>query len=198
MAEDSGYPDLLTLWVQRSKAGDVQAFGQLIHLYQNEVFRMVYFRLHSKMDAEDVTQEVFLQAFRKLAQLREPHHFRTWLLRITVNQTRDFLRKRRLLSWVGIGSREPNEEPLEQHQDHGPDGMEVLLRKEFWELLKRLVGALSRWEREVFLLRYLDHMPIKDIAAVLNKSDSTIKTHLYRALTKVKNDPVFLSICEGA
>jgi RNA polymerase sigma-70 factor (ECF subfamily) len=76
--------------------------------------------------------------------------------------------------------------------------MEVLLRKEFWELLKRLVGALSRWEREVFLLRYLDHMPIKDIAAVLNKSDSTIKTHLYRALTKVKNDPVFLSICEGA
>lgn len=195
--QDACLPDSILLWVERARDGERHAFERLIRAFEGEIFRMAYYRLHSRMDAEDVTQEVFLKAFRKLAQLREPERFRTWLFRMAVNQTQDFLRKRRFLRFLGFSSEPPSGEALLEHPDHRPNGMAELLRKEFWEHFKRLLAALSKWEREVFLLRYLDHLPIKDIATVVNKSESAVKTHLYRALSKVRNDPTFLSLCKG-
>ena len=61
----------------------------------------------------------------------------------------------------------------------------------------RFTNKLSRWEREVFHLRFLDQLGIKEIAMVLSKSESTIKTHLYRALHKFKETPELNSVLQG-
>ena len=62
-----------------------------------------------------------------------------------------------------------------------------LERKEFWRQVEKMLGALSRTEREVFLLRFFDQLSIKEMTAALGKNESTVKTHLYRALKKIKN-----------
>ena len=66
-----------------------------------------------------------------------------------------------------------------------------IAKKRFWEQVRSLLGKLSRMEREVFTLRFMDHLNINEIAAILDKSESTVKTHLYRALDKVRKDAVF-------
>ncbi len=74
--------------------------------------------------------------------------------------------------------------------------LDYLLRKEFWEKIASFLGALSRFEREVFLLRFMDHLSIKEIAEVLRKSESSVKTHLYRALRKFRRETGILQLME--
>lgn len=59
-------------------------------------------------------------------------------------------------------------------------------RKEFWQQIRQITEVLSKTEREVFMLRFFDELSIKEIGTTLKKNESTVKTHLYRALDKVK------------
>ena len=70
--------------------------------------------------------------------------------------------------------------------DHNPEAMENLMRQEFWKQIKFFLDKLSQGEREVFLLRFMDHLSIKEISQVLRKNESTVKTHLYRSIKKFK------------
>ena len=65
-------------------------------------------------------------------------------------------------------------------------------RKKFWEQVRTLLDKLSGMEREVFILRFMDNLGLNDIAAVLDKNESTVKTHLYRALNKIRKESAFL------
>ena len=62
------------------------------------------------------------------------------------------------------------------------------MRQDFWNKMRLLLDRLSHLEREVFLLRFMDHLSIREISQVMKKSESTVKTHLYRALKKFKKD----------
>ena len=68
-----------------------------------------------------------------------------------------------------------------------PQAPNHLERKEFWQQVEKMLDILSRMEKEVFLLRFFDQLSLKEITMALGKNESTIKTHLYRALNKVKN-----------
>ena len=76
--------------------------------------------------------------------------------------------------------------------------MDAIVRKEFWQKVETMLTQLSKMEKEVFLLRFLDDLGIKEIADVLHKSESTVKTHLYRALGKFKNDQAFRAYIKEA
>ena len=69
--------------------------------------------------------------------------------------------------------------------------MENIERQEFWSRVHIMLDRLSQMEKEVFLLRFFDDLGIREISEVINKSQSTVKTHLYRALKKFKNDEAF-------
>ena len=77
------------LLVQDARNGDAVAFHQLVDLYQPSIFRMVYYRIRSKMDAEDITQDVFLKAYENLGKLKSADVFRSWLYRIAANRGRE-------------------------------------------------------------------------------------------------------------
>ncbi len=170
--------------VRMAAAGDRAAFEGLINRFQGEIFRMVYYRTSSRMDAEDITQEVFINAYRGVSSLKDPEIFKPWLYRIALNAVRDFYRKKRVRSIITLFSREKDEEHVPA-QDCGQDHLE---RKEFWDGLGRFMSRLSASEREVFRLKFLDDLSIREITEVLGKNESTVKTHLYRAVDKFRKE----------
>jgi RNA polymerase sigma-70 factor (ECF subfamily) len=175
--------------VVEARAGSRGAFAGLMDRHQTAVFRMVFYRIHSQMDAEDLTQEIFMRAFARLRGLKDPERFRSWLFAIAVNCIRDFQRKQMVRGLFGLRSETESDDPLAGIRDDGPSPQDQVMRQDFWKQVRAFLDKLPRMEREVFLLRFWDHLGLREIAEVLGKSQSTVKTHLYRALSKFKHSP---------
>ena len=172
--------------VESAQAGDQLAFHRLVDHYQPEIYRMLYYRTRSRMDAEDLTQDVFLKAYKHLPRLQSPAVFRSWLYRIAVNRVKDHFRKMRFRALFGNSSVDDENFRETEEMVMAPQAPEELERKEFWRQVEKMLNVLSRMEKEVFILRFFDQLSLKEITAALGKNESTIKTHLYRALKKMK------------
>ncbi|MEM5787310.1 MAG: RNA polymerase sigma factor [Syntrophobacteraceae bacterium] len=190
-------PNQVSVVVDRARSGDKTAFEELILLYQSEIFRLVYFRTRSRMDAEDLTQDIFLAAFRYLPQLKESDRFRPWLYRIAVNRVRDFHRKKKFLSFFGISEEKIEADPTDVAPHSNPGALDKVIRDEFWSHVRQLSKRFSPMEKEVFFLRFADHLNLREISQVLKKSESAVKTHLYRAIKKFKDDSALGDFLEG-
>lgn len=186
----------MTSLVKEARTGSRTAFERLVDLFQEDIFRMVFYRTRSAMDAEDLAQDIFMQAFKNLSGLKAADRFRSWLFSIALNRVRDFNRKKRFRALFGAfdDSGEVTQSYAET-KDH-PEALDKLMIKDFWKQIGLLLDKLSRMEREVFLLRFMDHLSIKEISRVLGKSESTVKTHLYRALQKFKREYSVLQLLQ--
>lgn len=145
---------------------------------------MVYARVQSRADAEDIVQDVFLKAYNSLATLRSHELFKAWLYRIAVNKVNDFRRRQRFASLFSFGEKEMEYD----HPDTSPDSFDHLAGKQFWERINKFLKGLPALQQEVFRLRFLDHLNIQEIAVTLGRSESAVKTHLYRAIEKFKKE----------
>ncbi|MDA8141738.1 MAG: RNA polymerase sigma factor [Desulfobacteraceae bacterium] len=173
-------------WVEQARSGDRQSFHRLADHFQPEIFRMIYYRTRSKMDAEDLTQDVFLKAFKNLNQLESPQQFRSWLYQIAINRVRDHHRRQRVKALLGMVSMDEEEFQETEEMAVAPEAADQLARKDFWRRVHVMLDRLSRMEREVFTLRFLDQLSLKEISETMKRDESTVKTHLYRALAKMK------------
>ena len=183
--------------VVQARAGDRNAFEKLVAIHQDEIFRLVFFRTRSRMDSEDLTQDIFMSAFKYLPQLKDSDRFRPWLYRIALNRVHDFHRKNRFLAFFGMTEDrgEANAADVEPHRD--PGALDKVIRQEFWSHVKELSKRFSPMEREVFSLRFVDDLNLREIALVLNRSESAVKTHLYRAIKKFKDDSALSDFLQG-
>jgi RNA polymerase sigma-70 factor (ECF subfamily) len=172
--------------VEKAQAGDQTAFHRLVDHFQPEIYRMIYYRSRSKMDAEDLTQDVMLKAYKNIGRLKSPEVFRSWLYRIAVNRVRDYYRKKQFRSMFGMVSMDEDSFHESTEMAVAPEAEGGISRKDFWRQIEQMLTSFSRMEKEVFLLRFFDQLTIKEISAALKKNESTIKTHLYRALRKAK------------
>lgn len=170
----------------QAKDGSRFAFTRLADRYQDRIYRMVYYRTRSRMDAEDLTQEIFLQAFRSIRRLQDPMRFEGWLYRIAMNRVTDHHRKKKFRSLFSPLLESDTDTTGDQPPEASEDTVDRVIRAEFWARVRDLLERLPRMEKEVFLLRFFDELGIKEIAQVLGKSESTVKTHLYRGLAKFK------------
>ena len=187
-APADGTNDPWTPLVKRAKAGSRSAFAELVDLFQDDIFKMVFYRIRTQMDAEDITQEVFMQAFRKLSGLKKVERFKSWLFSIAINRVRDFSRKKRFRSLFQPSDAGNDVNPSDTQIHDQPEAIDELMKQDFWKHIGLMIDKLSRMEREVFLLRFLDLLSIREISNVLKKSESTVKTHLYRALVKFRKN----------
>ncbi len=174
--------------VKQARDGNRWAFDQLIDRYQGDIHRMIYYRIRARMDAEDLTQDVFIRAYRSISRLREPERFRGWLYTIAVNRVNDYLRKKRVRSIFTSSDEGVDIQPEADELRERPEALEQVLKEDFWRQVGRIAKKLSKMEREVFMLRFFDSLNINEIAQILKKSESTVKTHLYRALAKFKKE----------
>lgn len=175
-------------WVRRARAGERWAFERLVQCYQERVYRLIYYRTRSRADAQELTQDVFLKAYKSLPRLKEDGKFKSWLFSIAVNRSKDHLRRKKLVMLFSDTKTEEERLVDINSSQRRQGAAEQLARKQFWDQVDRLSKQLSRREKEVFTLRFMDELGIREIAEVIGQSESTVKTHLYRAIRKYQKD----------
>jgi len=136
-----------------------------------------------------------MQMIMSLPNLKDSRLLKPWLFRIAVNRIRDFHRKKSILSFFGSTVEKDVDVPTKS--DSCPDPLKNIIHKEFLSRLKQYTENLSRWEREIFTLRFLDELEIKEIVEIVQKNENTIKTHLYRALKKLRVNSELYSLLLG-
>lgn len=175
---------------EKARSGNRAGFQELMRMFQEDIYRLVYYRTYSRLDAEDLTQEIFEQAYKKMDSLNDPQRFRAWLYSIAVNRCNDFHRKKKYLALLQLRSAR-EQEFMEEDMDRQQGFNDAIEKKRFWAQVRTMLQKLPAMEREVFTLRFMDHRNISEIADILNRNESTVKTHLYRALCKVREESAF-------
>lgn len=166
--------------VVRTLGGDPEAFAVLVRRYQGLVFRLLARLTGSAQEAEDLAQEVFLQAYRQLPYLRAPGAFRPWLLRAARNRAIDHARAARSSRRVPVGamiSPSGGGEGARGEDDPAEDA----IRAEEVAVVREAVARLPLADREVIHLKYVEGLTVSDIARVLGLGPRTVETRLYRA-----------------
>ena len=161
--------------VSQTLAGDQDAFGVLVHKYQEMVYAYAFQKVRNEEDAQDVTQEVFWRAYHGLYQLRQPHRFRSWLYTIMSNEC-----KRRLVSVIKTRQRET---ALEDATD---DALRIepmhTAPTEGWQVdLEQALSELPDDNQVAVSMFYMGDCSLKEISEFLGVSVNTVKGKLYRA-----------------
>lgn len=160
------------------KAGDVQAFGKVYDRLVTRIYRFVQFRVGVREEAEDLTEEIFLKAYEKLASFDESKHipFEAWLFRIARNHIIDYYRteKKKVMidQWEIADDCISIEEALEKQ----------LLLKDVMEALKKLPLSYQ----EIVILKFIEDRDNKDIAHILDKRCDQVRVLQSRALKALK------------
>lgn len=167
-------------------AGDGSAFQSLVERHSKYVFHVAYRLTGSSQDAEDVVQETFLKAYRQLSRFEARADFRTWLHRIAVNCSIDYIRARR--------SREVAHDlqdlegavrvDLADAAQPSPDRM--ALSAQIDERVRAALGGLTAMERAAFMLRHVEGRPIREVAAALGLKTEAAKNSIFRAVRKMR------------
>jgi len=162
-------------------------FDEVVRVYRPRIFRFLMASLADRDAAESLTQDCFLKAYNARHQFRGESSLSTWLTRIALNLVRDHLRSRRMRFWqrtrdtaldiVDVGEWIP---------DGASSPEQVCLQQERVREIWKSVEKLSRQQRSVFLLRFVEEMELSEIAETTGMNISTVKSHLYRALNIVR------------
>ncbi|MCQ6558397.1 RNA polymerase sigma factor [Paenibacillus mendelii] len=158
----------VSIKVQEAVNGARDAFIQLIRANEQSMYAVARGILKSDSDAADAIQETILKAYNGIRGLREPAYFRTWLIRILINECRQIARHNsKFIPMTGV---------VEREDVHGfESSMEV----------DELLGELDLEHKEIVVLYYMEDMSVKEIAQSLDISEGTVKSRLYRARLKL-------------
>jgi RNA polymerase sigma factor (sigma-70 family) len=165
--------------VKRCLNGDSAAFGLLVDKYKEGVYSLAYSKLRNFHDAEDVTQEVFIKAYRKLRTLRRYDDFHAWIYAITSNLCKDWIRSR--------SSRPDCEFIADQTPEALQDSpVDSHIENPLIELLHEALDSLPEIYRQILTLYYLGGMNSREIAEFLGMSPATVRQRLTRARSQLR------------
>ena len=164
----------------RARRGDLHAFEELVRLYEKRVYAVALRSSGSPEDAADITQEVFLRAWRSIESFRGDSGFSTWLFRITMNLCVDFARHKHAQPQTQplVIGEEDSERPI---PDTAPTPEEHLDNRELGRELAAALDEVSEEHRRIVLLRDVSGLSYTEIAEVLEISEGTVKSRLSRA-----------------
>ncbi|MBW4039713.1 MAG: sigma-70 family RNA polymerase sigma factor [Acidobacteria bacterium] len=164
-------------------AGDSEQYHELIRPYERSVFKMALSFMKNEADAEDVAQEAFLKAFKKLADFRGEAKFSTWLISITLNEARGRLRRQATVRMESLDNSREDGGTLSPAllRDWREIPSDALERHEISQMLQDAIANLSPMYREVLLLRDVEEFSIEETATALRITTGTVKVRLHRA-----------------
>ena len=169
--------------IKKIKDGSIDAFSELVQIYEKKAYNFAFRMLRDKEEAEDATQEAFLRVFDKIDTFSGNSSFSTWFFTVLNNVCLDILRKRaRRVSTISINQTKDAEDEFElQIEDSSPGPYEELQKKTAMELLEESLGLLSQEHKEVIILRDINGFEYEDIAKILGVSLGTVKSRISRA-----------------
>lgn len=174
--------------IEQSKAGDIDSFEQLILAHQKKAFNIAYRILGNLEDANDVTQEALLKAYKGISKFNGKSSFSTWLYTIVTNTSMDFIRKNRKTIVTYLDREYETEEGSYKTQVYSDQETpeEILEKKEVQKLVNDAIEQLSDEHRKIIVLRDIQQFSYQEIAQILNCSEGTVKSRINRARNNLK------------
>jgi len=177
--------------IKRCQQGETEAFDELVTRYRTRIFGMIYNMVHNEQDAWDLAQDAFVKAWKSIGRFQGKSSFYTWMYRIVMNVTIDWLRKKQVkgggtefddaihLRDVDPASKTlPRAEAMpHEHMEHG----EIRLR------IDKAIAQLSPEHRAVILMKETEDMQYHEIAEALGCSIGTVMSRLFYARKKLQN-----------
>jgi len=168
--------------VKKIKAGDQRSFSRLVRLYKNQVASLAYKMVGDYDEAADIMQNVFVKVNQNIWRFDEKKRFYTWLYRITVNASIDYMRKHHRHQHESI-------ENVKEKADEKNDTPEASFKKSrLREYIDEAAESLNEKQRSAFFLRDVDGCNIDDVANIMNMPEATVRWYLHRARTKIKKE----------
>jgi len=173
--------------IERTLAGDGNAFALLVERFQRNIYRVAYAIVRDDMEADTVTQDTFIQAYTHLAGFEGRSGLETWLTRIAINRSRDLLRRRRFVSLYTRIDDDEAEFYLEPVDDR-PDPEREVMSHQLKAAIERAERKLSTQQKIIFRLRHYEDRPLEEIADLLGLRAGTVRAHLFRAVHKIRKE----------
>ena len=176
--------------IQRVLEGDDNAFAALVRKYQKQVHALAWRKIGDFHIAEEITQDTFLKAYKKLATLKKPQRFVSWLYVIAANRCNSWLRKKRLRTQPLEQLENTDNEQLQKaaYSRYVTEENERTTAETQRDVVKKLLAKLQESERTVITLHYFGEMSCPEIGAFLGVSANTIKSRLRRAQQRLKKE----------
>lgn len=163
----------------RAQDGNAEAFGELYERHAQAVFRFLYSHLSNRLDAEDLTGDVFLRAWRSLPKFKEQGvPFIAFLLRVARNALIDFYRRTHKVQEDDI------EETVIPDRNAGP--AEAVTAQLESQELRQKIGQLHEEYRMVLTLRFISDLSVEETSVVMGKSDGAVRVLQHRALAALR------------
>jgi RNA polymerase sigma-70 factor (ECF subfamily) len=170
--------------IDRVREGDEEAFAVLVDRYRNRIHRLVYGLLRDADEAEDVTQEVFVKAFFRIASYKGNSAFYTWLYRVAVNAASDWRKKWRRRKGLSLEEGPTGSEGL---KDEAPRPERLAHGRELGEKIEAALAALPEKYRTILVLREYEGLSYEEMARVLSLRKGTVESRLFRARERLKS-----------
>jgi RNA polymerase sigma-70 factor, ECF subfamily len=167
--------------------GNVGAFCDLVTPHRRGLYLKALSIVRSEADAEEVTQNAVLKAFSKLSQFRHDSQFRTWLISITINEARMWLRANRKFKHESLDHQDGEGQSLRtQIVDPRENPFQVWERKQVRSAILKALSLLSIRNRQVFILRDVQMLSISETARTLDISENKVRNRLRRARLRMR------------
>jgi RNA polymerase sigma-70 factor (ECF subfamily) len=173
--------------VQHCRRGDREAFARLMRLYQRQIFNYTYRMLGNAEEAEDLTQDIFVAAFRGIRGFRGEAKFSTWLFRIALNQTRNrikYLSRRNFFARQAKRAEPGNNFTAEYPEaiaDSGPSPEQFTMTKDLVSKVQECLNQLGHQARQIIVLRDVQGFSYEELSQMLSLNLGTVKSRLHRA-----------------
>lgn len=177
------------LLLRKAKAGDVEAFEQLVEAYGKKVYNLALRMTGNHDDAADLAQEAFIRVFKSISGFKEQSSFSTWIYRITTNVCLDEIRKRKNKKVISLDEdiRMDDGEMKRQVVSEDPLPDELAEREELRSIVNAAINSLPEDQRIVITLRDLQGLTYEEIARILDCPGGTVKSRINRARQALRN-----------
>jgi RNA polymerase sigma-70 factor (ECF subfamily) len=173
--------DMEQMLIHRCKRGDLTAFEILISNYEKKTYNIAFGLVGKEEDAKDIAQDTFIKAFKSIATFKEKSSFSTWLYRITINTSKDYLRKRK--NTIAF-------EDINAQGEIKDEGLQPQEQLEHMEERKLILSALKELKEEysnVIILKDLNGFSYQEIADILDINLGTVKSRISRGRFQLRD-----------
>jgi RNA polymerase sigma-70 factor (ECF subfamily) len=173
-----------------AQQGHVASYDRLVQEYYSKIYGLVYNMTSNKEDTEDLLQEIFLKAYQSLPRFKGKASFYTWIYRIAINRTINFIKRRKRRQTMSL-------DQVDGAIERDPDYVELSSRKspirdvninELQEKLNKALLTLSEKHRTVVVLHDIQGIPHQEIAQMLKCSEGTVRSRLFYARQRLQSE----------
>ena len=174
--------------IARTLGGDGAAFGILVDRFQRKIYRVAYAITRDDTEADTITQDTFIQAYTHLGKFQGRAELETWMTRIAINRSRDWLRRRKFVSLFSHDDDSDDRIYAIEPVDEQPDAERLFMSHQLRAAILRAERTLSSQQKIIFRLRHYENHSLEEIAELLGLRSGTVRAHLFRAIHKVRKE----------